>query len=145
MRRSRWVSLFILAATLLLTGCAPLFAAFVGAPSVGVIKVHIDYSGTWYRDTFTYARDATNIRHVVLVMPESESTRVSAAQAFSRIAFSPDSTVEDEYGWALDYIHDAPQGYFTGAFEPGTYVLAAAFLAAPLSRAEAGVGDDILL
>lgn len=120
------------------------------APSgTGILDVTIDYTGTWYRETFGYAPDAENIRHVVLVLSESEAERAGAGWILTSLTFGPDGfgVREDrlEYAWALDYLHDAPEGYFSGEFAPGTYVVAAAFLAAPLSREEAGVSEDTIL
>ena len=40
---------------------------------------------------------------------------------------------------------EAPGGHFRGQFEPGTYYVAAAFIAAPISREDAGHPDDAIL
>ena len=118
---------------------------------VGFLDVNIDYRGTWYRETFSYTREADNIAHFVIVMPESEVDRATADQIFSSIDFAllPDVLTirEDraEFAWALDYLHEAPGGHFHGQFEPGTYDVAAAFVAAPLRREEAGAPDDAIL
>lgn len=142
----RAFSFILITAALLLTACiGQLFTALIDSPSTGILEVDIDYGGDWYRETFNYARDADNISHYVLVMPESEIGELRAGQVFSRFAFPPEDAAEDEFGWALDYIYQAPEGYFTGEFEPGTYELAAVFLAASLSREEAGVADDVIL
>jgi hypothetical protein len=115
---------------------------------VGSLQVDIDYRGTWYRETFSYTRQAENIAHFVLVMPESQVDRATADQVFSSIDFStapgPLSTRagREVFAWALAYVKDAPEGCFRGQFEPGTYYVAAAFVAAPLSREEAGQADD---
>lgn len=120
-------------------------------PSVGFLEVDIAYSGTWYRETFGYTRRAKNIKHFVLVMPESEVTRATAAEVFTSIRFptSPDVLLmrEDrkEFSWALEYLYEAPEGHFRGQFEPGTYYVAVAFIAAPLSKEEAGHSDDVIL
>jgi hypothetical protein len=120
-------------------------------PSVGLLEVDIDYSGTWYRETFGYTRRAKNIKHFVLVMPESEVTRATAAEVFTSIRFptSPDVLLmrEDrkEFSWALEYLYEAPEGHFRGQFEPGTYYVAAAFIAAPLSKEEGRYSDDDIL
>jgi hypothetical protein len=149
MKFSWRVVTFLIGVSLFSTGCiGPLMASLMGTASTemtGTLEVDIDYTDTWYRETFNYARDAENIRHVVLVMPLNESENILAGQVFSRLAFPPEEGAEDPYGWALDYIYDAPDGYFTGGFPPGTYALAAAFLANPLSREEAGVGEDVIL
>ncbi len=121
------------------------------ASDTGVLDVNIDYRGTWYRETFSYTREAENIAHFVIVMPESEVDRGTADQIFSSIDFErlPDVLTlrEDrsEFAWALDYLHEAPAGHFRGQFEPGVYYVAAAFVAAPLGREEAGAPDDAIL
>jgi hypothetical protein len=131
------------AVTLLLAACV--------LPWLGTLHVEIDYSGTFYTQTFNYTRDAENIHHYVLVVPASEADRASAGAIFSAFAFraSPDDPMLSRDGqdlsWALAYLHDAPQGYFTGDFAPGRYVFAVAFIAGPVSREEAGVPDDAIL
>jgi len=45
----------------------------------------------------------------------------------------------------LDYLYEAPEGHFVGRFAPGRYHVAVAFIAAPLRREEAGVGEDVIL
>jgi hypothetical protein len=136
------------AAALLLAACVfPLFPA----AALGTLHVEIDYSGTFYAETFNYTRDAPNIQHLVLVVPASEADRASAGAIFSSFAFrasSDDPLVSrdgQDLSWALDYLHDAPQGYFTGDFAPGRYRLAVAFIAAPLTPEEAGVSGDTVL
>ena len=115
------------------------------------LDVDIDYRGTWYRETFSYTREAENIAHFVIVMPESQVDRATADQIFSSIDFLllPDVlTIREDraaFAWALDYLHEAPGGYFRGQFEPGAYYVAAAFVAAPLNKEEAGVPDDTIL
>lgn len=119
--------------------------------SVGSLRIDVDYRGTWYRETFSYTRQAENIAHFVLVMPESQVERATADQVFSSIDFSkaPDALSiregREELAWALDYVYEAHGGYFYGQFEPGTYYVAAAFVAAPISREEAGQSDDTTL
>lgn len=112
------------------------------------LQVDVNYRGTWYRETFSYTKQAENIAHFVLVMPESQVDRATADQVFSSIDFStfPGALSvregREEFAWTLEYVHDAPEGYFRGQFEPGTYYVAAAFVAAPLSREQAGQPDD---
>jgi hypothetical protein len=119
--------------------------------SVGFLEADIDYSGTWYRETFSYTRQAENIRHFILVMPKSQADRVTADEVFSSIDFQNSSGIlsiredREEYAWTLAYLYDAPNGHFRGQFEPGTYYVAAAFVAAPISREEAGHPDDAIL
>jgi hypothetical protein len=118
---------------------------------MGTLVVDINYTGTWYRETFDYSREAENIRHYVLVMPEGEVDRASASEIFITFAFltSPDEPMINQDGedisWTRDYLYEAPEGFFTGQFEPGTYYVAAAFLADALSREEAGVSEDVIL
>jgi hypothetical protein len=119
--------------------------------SVGLLKADIDYTGNWYRETFSYTREAENIRHFVLVMPASEVDRASADAVFSSIHYfaDPDGLSmregREEFAWALEYVYEASEGRFRGEFEPGTYHVAAAFVAAPISKEEAGVPDDTIL
>ncbi len=121
------------------------------AEGVGVLQLYIDYRGNWYRETFSYTKEAENITHFVLVMPASQVDRATADQIFSSIDFSTVRSVlsfrEDrkELDWALEYLYQAPGAYFRGQFEPGTYYVAVAFVAAPLSQEEAGVPDDTIL
>ncbi len=121
--------------------------------NVGVLHMDIDYRGNWYRRTFSYTRQAENIRHFALVMPHSQVDRATADQVFSSLDFSTGPGLlsagvragREEFAWTLDYLYEAPGGYFRGEFEPGTYDVAAAFVAAPLSRKEAGQPDDAIL
>jgi hypothetical protein len=41
-------------------------------------------------------------------------------------------------------VYEAPEGYFRGQFPPGVYHVAAAIVAAPMSKEEAGVSDDAI-
>ncbi len=148
--RRQVLTLIVLAAPALLTSCiCPWFAWPFDAPDRGVLEVDINYVGEWYRETFDYSREAENIRHFVLVMPEGEAARADPGWIFTSLVVQPDSLTvrpdRQEYAWGLEYLYDAPEGYFRGKFEPGTYAVAAAFVAAPLSREEAGVGEDVLL
>jgi hypothetical protein len=118
---------------------------------VGFLEADIDYTGNWYRETFSYTREAENIRHFVLVMPASEVDRATADEVFSSINFlaGPDilsmRAGREEFSWALEYVYEAPEGHFRGEFEPGTYYVAAAFVAAPISKEEAGAPEDTIL
>lgn len=120
---------------------------------VGFLQVDVDYRGNWYRKTFSYTRQAENIRHFVLVMPASRVAQATADQVFSSIDFSTGTggalprvrKGREEFAWALAYLHEAPAGYFRGQFAPGTYYVAAGFVAAPLSKKEAGQPDDAIL
>jgi hypothetical protein len=140
-----------MAAALLATACIfPVLFSPANTPTTGVLNVDIDYVGSWYRETFQYARDAANIRHFVLVVPESEASRADPGWIFTSLTFQDDGSLtvsadRQEYAWALAYVHDAPGGYFEGALEPGRYAVAVAFIAAPLSQEEAGAGQDAIL
>jgi hypothetical protein len=117
----------------------------------GTLSVNIDYTGHFYVAVFDYARDAPNIQHYVIVMPESEAERATDGSIFYALQqwAGPDAPLINSKGedisWALDYVYDAPEGYFEGKFEPGRYKLAVAFIAGPLSREEAGVAEDVTL
>ena len=115
---------------------------------VGSLHIDVDYRGTWYRETFGYTRQGENIAHFVLVVPERQVDRATADQIFSSINFAtaPDTLATREgreaFAWALAYVNEAPEGYFQGQFAPGTYYVAAAFVAAPLNREKAGQPED---
>lgn len=132
------------------TAC-PLLSWFAAPPSTGTLEVDIDYTGSWYVETFGYAREAENIRHYVLVMPDEAMGQATSHAFFSSLLYpaSPDATPsfreEVEYDWVLDYLYEAPEGHFVGQFAPGHYHVAVAFIAAPLSREEAGVSEDAIL
>ena len=121
----------------------------VDYPFLGFLNVDINYTGDWYRETFSYTRGAKNIKHLLLVAPESMMSRASAAEIFSSVKFptAPGwlGMRKDELNWALEYLHLAPGGHFRGQFESGTYYVAAAFIAAPISKEEAGNADDVIL
>ncbi len=118
---------------------------------VGFLEVNIDYNDDFYVDTFGYSRQAANIKHFVLVVPESEANRASPDAIFTRLRFPthPDDALleagSEEFAWALDYLYAAPEGRFKGEFAPGRYFVAVAFIAAPVSREESGYGDDVIL
>jgi hypothetical protein len=117
---------------------------------VGTLEVDIDYNGTWFTETFSYTREAENIRHFVLVMPESRVDEATADDVFSSIDFLADSDVlsvregREAFAWTLDYVYEAPEGRFRGQFPPGVYHVAAAIVAAPISKEEAGAPDDAI-
>jgi hypothetical protein len=151
MIHSRWIVTLLLAmVTLLLLSCLfPLLGLPTTSSDQGVLDVDIHYVGSWYRETFDYSRGAANIRHLVLVLPEDRAVGVDPGWIFTGLTFQAGrlAVADDrqEYAWALDYLYQAPQGYFTGEFDPGTYAVAVAFIAAPLSREEAGMGEDVVL
>lgn len=106
------------------------------------------YAGTWFRETFSYTRQAENIKHFVLVMPESKMPGATADDVFSSVDYLAGPDVlsmregREEFAWTLEHLHEAPEGHFRGQFEPGTYYVAAAIVAAPVSKEEAGAPDD---
>jgi hypothetical protein len=111
------------------------------------LTVDIHYTGEFYTEVFNYSPDAGNIRHVVLVMPENLAARTRGAgwiftsiepQVAGGMIIRAD---REEYLWALDYLYEAPGGVFSGAFKPGTYAVAAAFLAGPVPSP----GEDAIL
>lgn len=126
----------------------------VNSAPTGRVEVAIDYVGGFYVETFHYTANAPNIRHYVLAVPTSE-TEAHLRQApviFSRLQFPPspsDSialrTTDSSMNWVLSYLHTAPNGHFSGALPAGEYAVWVAFIAAPLSREKAGVGDDAIL
>ena len=67
----------------------------------------------------------------------------SLGEIFTSLRFpaSPDEVLlrEDgqKYAWVLETLYEAAEGRFRGQFEPGTYYVAAAFIAAPLTKEEA--------
>ncbi len=133
-----------------ITAC-PLLYWFAAPPATGTLEVDIDYTGSWYVETFGYAREAENIRHYVLVMPDEAMGQARSHAIFSALQF-PDSPAatpsfreEVDYDWVRPYLYEAPAGHFVGQFAPGHYHVAVAFIAAPLSREEAGVGEDAIL
>jgi hypothetical protein len=119
----------------------------------GILEMDIVYSGDWYRETFSYTRQAENIKHFVLVMPERLylTYQVPAHDVFLSIQFptNPDDPLvkegREEFSWAFDYLYEAAEGRFREEFAPGRYYVAVAFIAAPISRDEANESDDGLL
>jgi hypothetical protein len=128
--------------------------ALGGAPQ-GKLAVTITYSGNFYRETFGYAPDAPNIRHYALILPADVAAHYGRdvdgvfsglqfpATAATPVQWRPE--VDDALDWAAPHLHLAPGGQYTAILKPGEYAVWTAFIAAPLSRAEAGVGDDAIL
>ena len=125
-----------------------------GAP-LGKLAVTITYSGDFYRETFGYTPDAPNIRHYALILPAEVAAHYGrdADGVFSGLQFPATAEtpvqwrpeVDGALDWALPYLHLAPGGQYTATMKPGQYAVWTAFIAAPLSRAEAGVGEDAIL
>ena len=65
------------------------------------------------------------------------------AHAATPVQWRPE--VDGALDWAAPYLHLAPGGHYTATLQPGQYAVWTAFIAAPLSRAEAGVGEDAIL
>jgi hypothetical protein len=116
-----------------------------------LLQVDVDYRGAWYRETFSYTKDADHVAHFVLVMPEGQVDAATAEQVFSSIDFSAAPATlavragREEFDWALEHVYFAPEGRFQGTFEPGTYYAAAGFVTAPVTREEAGHADEDIL
>ncbi|MBN1220130.1 MAG: LysM peptidoglycan-binding domain-containing protein [Anaerolineae bacterium] len=116
----------------------------------GLLTVDIMYIGQWYRETFNYSKDAPNIRHLAVVMPAAqyEANHHLPGHICSSLAFSganePLQFRSDlrEVNWDLSVLHPVP---YRAELEPGRYYVGGCFIAAPLSREEAGVGDDVIL
>lgn len=117
-------------------------------PSTGTLVVEIRYTGSWYRETFDYKPDASNIRHIVLAMPvDSDIALASPGWVFTSLQFTPSPEPfllreeVHEYAPLLKYLYDAPSGAASIELEPGKYNVAVAFIAAPLSSP----GGDVIL
>jgi hypothetical protein len=120
------------------------------SPTTGLLAVDIVYYGQWYRDTFGYSKEAPNIRHFAVIMPEAqyqENPHVPG-QICSSLSFPLDDEPLQirsgvvEMNWDLSVLHPVPTQV---ALEPGRYYVGGCFIAAPLSRQEAGVGDEVIL
>jgi len=151
MTASRRIILGMLAAvSIMLMSCMfPLFAGPAASPAQGTLDVQITYSGDFYVETFDYAPDAPNIRHYVLIMPEDVAANADPGWIFTSIDLTSDTLSvrpdRQEYAWAFPYFYDAPGAHFVGQLDPGTYEVAAAFVAGPASREDVGAGDDAIL
>lgn len=102
------------------------------AAKTGTLSVTINYTDTFYHETFNYMPDAPNIYHFVLVLPENEANRESASRVLYSLRFSEEGypwISDPEAQWAEKYLYEAPGGRFTGEFAPGLYRLAAVFIA----------------
>ncbi len=137
---------------MLMLSMACLFPFMLGqshsTAKTGTLSVDINYMDTFYRETFNYTRDAPNIKHFVLVLPESEANRATVVELLYSIRFpenSGDPWITDPAAqWAEQYLYEAPGARFTGEFAPGDYELAAVFIAGPVSADEAGVEEGTL-
>jgi hypothetical protein len=133
-RRKRLSALLLVLVFLLLMAfTCPLTTWLYGQTETGTLDVTINYSDGFYTQTFDYSRYARNIRHFVLILPQSEVGDGSPTRIFSGLepqeegfTLSEDS---QEYAWALDYVYEAPRGWLVVDLGPGTYAVAAAFIA----------------
>lgn len=120
------------------------------ADTPGRLTVDIVYTGQFYRETFNYSKDALNIRHFAVVMPAAqyEANPHLPGHICSSLAFSPVGEPLQfrsdlrEVNWDLSVLHLVP---YQAELKPGRYYVGGCFIAAPLSREEAGVGDDVIL
>lgn len=151
-RLIRRMSMVVAGIAVLVTSCTfPILPKPDKTSKMGILAIDIDYAGTFYHETFDYSREATNIKHYVLVMPASEAGRASAGEIFTTLGrlTGPDAPMinldGEDISWTLNYLYEAPEGHFSGEFEPGDYSVAVAFIAAPLSREESGVSEDVIL
>jgi len=141
MKKSTLLVLFIL---VLLGSISCQFIARSLLPlSTGMLDLTINYTGSWYRETFNYQPDAQNIRHVAMILPSNVDFNDSPWQVFTTLEFTPspeplalqDVTYAGDpnpYKLMLKYMHDVPQGHATLELAPGTYQLAVSFIAAAL-------------
>jgi hypothetical protein len=121
-----------------------------GSATAGWLAVDIVYYGQWYRDTFHYSKEAPNIRHLAVIMPEAqyENNPHVPGQICSHLSFPVDDeplqfrSGEAEANWDVSVLHPVPSQV---ELEPGRYYVGGCFIAAPLSRQEAGAGDDAIL
>jgi hypothetical protein len=118
--------------------------------ATGRLAVDVEYTGQWYRDTFHYSKEAPNIRHFAVVMPEAQyrENPHQLGQICSIVRFpkgdEPPQARDDvrNAAWDLSVLHPIP---YQADLKPGRYYVGGCFIAAPLSRQEAGVGDDAIL
>ena len=118
--------------------------------TTGLLAVDIVYFGQWYRDTFHYSKEAPNIRHFAVIVPEAqyqENPHIPG-QICSSLSFPIDDgplqirSGAGETNWDLTVLHPVP---YQAELKPGQYYVGGCFIAAPLSRQEAGVGDEVIL
>lgn len=145
-----WRFWVLIAASFLLLSCIfPLVTWPASTPDRGTLDITIKYSGGFYVETFNYSPDAPNIRHYVLIMPERVAAEADPGWILTSIDLESDTLSarpdRQEYAWAFEYLYDAPHAHFVGQFDPGTYAVAAAFVAGPVSREEVGAGEDAIL
>ncbi len=148
--RVLWLIIFITMLPAQASAAPPL-----GGAPMGKLAVTIEYYGDFYRETFGYTPDAPNIRHYALILPADvaalygrDADGVFGGLQFPATAATPVQWrpgVDGALDWATPYLHLAPGGQYTATLKPGEYAVWTAFIAAPLSRAAAGVGEDAIL
>jgi len=116
-------------------------------PSTGALDLTIQYTGSWYQETFDYQPDSPNVRHMALLLPSDFTFEKNPVLIFTSLKFTPpperlmfreDSTFYDPL---LEYLHDMPQGHVVIELVPDTYQLAVAIILAALPPPD----DDSLL
>lgn len=125
-------------------------AVTTATTQTGLLTVDIDYIGNFYRETFNYSKDAPNIRHFAVVVPEAAYKKEPNQPGWvcSVVKFpAPGEPLQPrenkpEILIDLSVLHPVP---YQAELAPGRYYVGACFIAAPLSREEAGVGDDVIL
>lgn len=131
------------------TELAPV-AATAATTQTGLLTVDINYIGNFYRETFNYSKDAPNIRHFAVVVPEAAYKKEPNQPGWvcSVVKFpAPGEPIQPrenkpEILIDLSVLHPVP---YLAELAPGRYYVGACFIAAPLSREEAGVSDDVIL
>ncbi len=150
MTRQRLPFILLLLLSLLLTACSWPLLSLPDVAAKGVLDVEIDYTGDFYHQVFNYSRDAANVKHYVLVLPQEMASRGDPNWIFGSLDVQADGSLQmtsdrQEYNWVLPYIHEAPSGYYKAELDPGTYAVAVAFITGPVSREQVGAGDDAIL
>jgi hypothetical protein len=113
-------------------------ALLVEMSTPGIVKIEINYTDQWYREVFNYSPQAENIRHYVLIVPQDEAEQISPGWIFISIAFPtfPGEMSarpgQEEMELQYVYLHEAPEGRYIAELEPGTYYVAASFIAAAI-------------
>jgi hypothetical protein len=130
---------------------AGLVQSETASSAAGLLTVDVVYTGYWYRETFNYSKEAPNIRHFVVVVTEAqyqENPNVPG-HICSSLSFPVDDgplqirpDLKGVKNLDLTVLHPAP---YQAALKPGRYYVGGCFIAAPLSRQEAGVDDEVIL
>lgn len=125
---------------------------FTATGQTGLLTVDINYIGNFYREVFNYSKDAPNIRHFAVVVPEAAYQKEPNQPGWvcSVVKFpAPGQPLEPrenkggpEISMDLSVLHPVP---YQAELAPGRYYVGGCFIAAALSREEAGVSDDVIL